>query len=128
MSEEKSAWDEHNEELREERLLLPHLQEVEKRLREARGNEISADVVNLLTNLETLIRMYRRKWHEANELRDYLVGLKGWFEEAWDEEDEHFEPERLTYGHWCPTLIEEIDEMTDEGGIYVPHTIPVDAV
>lgn len=118
-------------ELQEEADLLPRLAEAEKNLRIVRSNEIAADVVNLLGDLETLIRMFKRKHSEARELKEHLIGLKEFFEKGWDEEDQHFDVDiardhdLYVSGHWCSNLIEEIGAMTEEGTVYTALPLSV---
>ena len=80
--------------------------------------------------VRALIRAYRRKHLEAQELREYLIVLKNYFEKGWDEEEGYFYGEdsrndTFVPGHWCPNLIEEIGEMTEEGIVYSPLPIKV---
>lgn len=120
-------WD---DELKQENDLLARLKTVEKHARIEMQNAIGADLHNTLSDMLTLIRAYRRKWHEAHGLKECLKGIKDFLEESYDAEEEDFDPSmgmltRLR-GHWCAALIEEIESETEEGTVYVPHLIPAE--
>lgn len=119
----------HEEELQEEAELLENLNKIEFHTRAAVETGATD---NLARNLLTLIRAYKRKHLEAAELRSHLVGIKDFLTECWDEEEQYFDPsyardhDHYVPGHWCPNMIEEIGEMTEEGTVY--SALPVGSV
>lgn len=123
-----SEWDKQKQELEDEKRLLSRLNELEVHAKAAAEMKITG-TRNLAKEFLTLSRAYKRKFHEARDLKDYLSKLKDYFTECWDEEDEHFDPTYASDGvtsryDWCPTLIEEIGEMIAEGTVWVPHDLP----
>lgn len=123
---------EYERELLEEAELLVELNKHAANLEVALA--LPGNAPQISKDYSTLIRMFRRKHLEAQELKSYLIGLKEFFTECWDEEDEHFDPshaerpDHFVPGHWCPNLIEEIGEMTEEGTVYVARPIETKAV
>jgi hypothetical protein len=89
------------------------------------------DDSTLSGQVRALIRAYRRKHNEARELNEYLVGLKEYLTECWDEEEEYFDPafanNSTSRTEWCPNLIEEIGEMVEEGTVYMALPIKTEA-
>lgn len=120
-----SEWDKQAQELEREKALLARLDELEFH---AKAAAEMGPTATLAENFLTLARAYRRKWHEAHDLKDYLSGLRDHFRECWDEEEEIFDPSYANNStsrtEWCPMLIEEIGEMIDDGNVYVPHRLP----
>lgn len=125
-----SEWDREQEHLQAEATLLSRLGDVEKAaIVEARQAHVG-DQSSLLFDLVTLIRAYRRKWHEASHLKEYLGGIRDFLVECWDEEEEEFEPMYAggniggVGDRWCPALIEELGEVTEDDIVYTPLPLP----
>ncbi len=132
-AEVKKRQREYERELQEEAELLVELNKHAALLDKEGGWPLPPVGNNTAFFYKILLRMYRRKHLEAQELKEYLIGLKEYFEECWDEDDEHFDPsyaerpDHFVSGHWCSNLIEEIGEMTEEGTVYVARPIEVGA-
>jgi hypothetical protein len=89
-------------------------------------NAVGSDLRNVLADVATLVRAYRRKWHEANDMKEHLAGILGFLKESWHEEESDFDPPYSisSAGHWCPDMIEEIENTIDDSVVYTPHLVP----
>ena len=120
---------EYERELQEEEELLVELNKHASMLDKEGGWPLPPTAGNTATFYKILLRMYKRKHNEAACLKDYLIGVKEMLEGGWDEDEEYFDESfvgnRLAPGHWCPGLIEEIGEMTEEGIVYTPIKVKV---
>lgn len=76
--------------------------------------------------LAVLLRAFKRKRTEAAMFRLHLAGIREFLRGGWDEEAGYFcsivapGADRLR-GHWCPALLEELDEILDPDIIWTPR-------
>jgi len=80
---------------------------------------------SLAHDMLVLIDAFKRKRTECRDYREHLDHLRQFLRDSWDEEERHFDPNsgvatRLP-DHWCPVMIEELDEILAEGTVWMPH-------